>query len=128
MRPRTAADTALLLLLGVLGCDRSEPAIRQHLDVGQRTAVEPDIDHRSDEHADHVVQEPVGLHVEAHAPALGAELPLRAREAAAVVRLGRALGGEGAEVVLAEEQRRGSAQPGGVERSAKGPLEAAAKR
>jgi serine protease Do len=40
MRPRTAADAALLLLIGVLGCDRSEPAIRQTSAGAQAAAVE----------------------------------------------------------------------------------------
>ena len=52
------------------------PRSSRHLDVVQRAAAETDVHHRADQHAHHVVQEPVGLDVKAHAAAVGPLGPL----------------------------------------------------
>ena len=98
------------------------PAAVRSLDVAQGAAVQPHVHHRAYEHADHVVEKPVGFDVEAHAPALGPDLPLGAQQAAAIVWFGRALRRERAEVVLAQKQRRGGAERRGVQRAPERPL------
>ena len=91
-------------------------------------SAEPDVHHGADQHAHHVVEEAVGLDVEAQPSTVGPRFPLGARETAAIVRLGLTLGGERPEVVLAEEQRGRGAERGGIERPAERPLEAPAER
>src|SRR5688572_26491165 len=65
--------------------------------------------------------------MEAHPAVARTRLPLRPREAAQVMRLRRALRCEGPEIVLAEDECRGGAERGAVERTPEGPLESPAK-
>ena len=51
-------------------------AAEQRRHVLQRPAPQPDVHHGADQHPHHALKEPVGLDVEAHAPAVGPRLPL----------------------------------------------------
>ena len=69
------------------------------MDVIQGPATESHIDHGTYQHADHVMEKPVGLDMEAYAVAIGPRLPVCEQESATVVGF-VTLGGKCAEIVL----------------------------
>src|SRR3954468_18259701 len=72
---------------------------KQSIYVVQRAPAQPDIYHGAYQHPNHVMEEPIGLDVIAHAPLVRPVLPPGEQQPATVVRL-VALGGKGLEVVL----------------------------
>ena len=101
------------------------PAREKPSDVPNRAAFRSHVHHRADHHSHHMVEEPIRLDMKAHTTSVRPFRPFGERKGAAVMRFRRALGGEGGEVMLAEELARRELKRCDVERSAQRPLEPA---
>jgi hypothetical protein len=112
------------------GCRRAgglvvSPA-EEHAHVGDGAAAEADVNHGSDQHSNHALEESVGFDVKAHPSASGADLPLGQHKVATMVRL-VGLGRERAEVVLSPDDASRGPKQVVVEGPSKRPLERTAE-
>ncbi len=91
--------------------------------VGDRPALEGDVHHRAHQHPDHMVKEPVGLHVKFHAAVGSTGPPFGELDLAEMMRARLPANAERLEVMFAGQEAGAFGEQLGAERPAQCPLE-----